>query len=386
MKNRSSRLHSLDSLRGAIMILMALDHAVFFVAKRHPLEYWGHPLPQYQDALLFLRRLSSHLCAPGFFFLMGVSMVLFADSRRRRGWTEGRIMRHFVARGLLLALIQQFVVNPAWFLGAMGSTEMLKSAGPSGGGTVYFNLDVLYCIGACMIALALLLRAREMVVLAVSLGAILATQVLMPSPENVGSPYSPLLRLLLIPGQTGVLLVNYPLIPWLGVSGLGIVSGRLILRDRERACRWLPVAGAILLGLFATVRIIGGFGNFHPPDGSDWISFLNLTKYPPSLAFIALTLGVDLLLLAFLAKLALAEQHPLLIFGRTALFFYIVHMYAYALGGLLFPEGAASPIVYLIWFGGLALLYPLCSWYGDFERRKGTCSKSSGSDFQTSEV
>ena len=371
MKQPDSRLPSLDALRGLIMILMALDHAVFFVAKRHPLEYWGNPLPQHQDAIWFLTRLLSHICAPGFFFLMGVSMALFAASRRKRGWSEGNITRHFVTRGLLLLLIQQFVVNPAWFLGTLGSTEILGSAGPpGGGGTVIFNLDVLYGLGACMILMSLFLRANALIVLLTSVFAIGVTQVLTPLPDQVNTLYSPLLRLLLIPGQTGMLLVSYPLIPWLGMTGFGLVFGRQLLHDRDRAFRSLWVVGAVSLVLFVVVRGMGGFGNLHPPSGADWVAFMNLTKYPPSPAFVLFFWGLVLLLLRLLSKLgsSLEQHHPFLIFGATALFFYTVHLYVYALSGLAFSSGAGLIATYLVWLMGLVLLYPLCTWYGSFKR------------------
>ena len=372
MREQSGRLRSLDGLRGAIMILMALDHAVFFVTQTHPLEYWGNPLPQYQDVLSFLTRLSAHLCAPGFFFLMGFSMILFADSRRCRDWSEKRIMCHFVARGLLLLIIQQFVVNPAWFLGTFGSTEMLGITGPpGGGGDVYFSFDVLYGLGACMIVLAMLLRFNEVILTMVSVGAIVVAQVLTPTPDQVDTLYSPLVRFLLIPGQTGMMLVNYPVIPWLGVAGLGLVFGKLVLRDRQRAFRWLTVASVVFLLLFATARIVGGFGNLYSPDGANWVAFLSLTKYPPSLAFIAFTLSVDLFLLILFTRFdRLAWHHPLLVFGRTALFFYVVHIYVYALSGFVFPTGAELAPAYLVWLIGLVLLYPLCRWYEGFKQKR----------------
>jgi len=372
VKQRSSRLPSLDALRGLIVMLMALDHAVFFVAKKHPLEYWGNPLPQHQDALWFLTRLSSHICAPGFFFLMGCSMVLFAASRRKRGWSESRITRHFLTRGLLLLVMQQFVVNPAWFLGTLGSTEVLGGAGPPGGGAeVVVNLDVLYGLGVCMVVMSLLLRVNGCIVLVTSLAALVVAQVLTPQPDQVDRLYSPLLRLLLIPGQTGLLLVSYPVVPWLGVTGLGLVCGQQVLDNRDRAFRWLPLVGGVSLALFVLVRGVGGFGNLHTPSAGDWIAFLNLTKYPPSLAFIMFTWGLVLLLLGLLARYAasLGQRHPLLTFGTTALFFYTVHLYVYALSGFAFPAGAGLASTYLVWLVGLALLYPLCTWYGDFKRR-----------------
>jgi len=350
-----------------MMILMALDHARFFVAKIHPLEIWNTPLPQYRDVASFLTRLSSHLCAPGFFFLMGVGMALFAESRRRHDWSEGRIARHFVLRGLLILFLQQFVVNPAWFLGTMGSTASLGDAG--GGGTAWFNLDVLYGLGACMALLSLLLRANGALVAVMSLGAIGATQVLLPAPEQADVVYSPLARMMLVPGQTGCLLVLYPIVPWVGIAGLGLAFGKWVARDCAGAFRWLPVAGVVFLVFFVVVRALGGFGNFHAPDGGSWVVFLNTTKYPPSLAFTLFTLGVDLLLLAFFSRFdpLLAWRDPLMVFGRTALFFYLVHLYLYALSGFVFTKGVSLGVVYGVWLVGLVVLYPLCRWYGRFK-------------------
>jgi len=368
----ASRLPSLDALRGLIVVLMALDHAVFFVARRHPLEYWGTPPPQHQDAFWMLTRLSSHICAPGFFFLLGCGMALFSASRREVGWSNGRITRHFLARGLVLLAIQQLVVNPAWFIGTFGSTAILGSAGPpGGGGMVYFNLDVLYGLGACMIAMSFLLRANGIVVAATSCAAIAATQVLTPRPEHVGTLYPPLERMLLIPGQTGILLVGYPIVPWLGVTGLGLVFGRRLLRHRDRAFRWLPAIGAASLTLFALLWGVWGVGNLRAPTGEGIADLLSLTKYPPSVAFLLFTCGVLALLLSLVARRQRppGQRSPLLVFGSAALFFYVVHLYVYAVSGLPLPAGTGLVPTYLVWLVGLAVLYPLCAWYGAFKRR-----------------
>lgn len=366
------RVSSLDALRGLMMILMALDHARFFVAKIHPLEYWGAPLPQYQNGVSFLARLCAHLCAPGFFFLMGVAMVLFAESRRQQDWSEMRIASHFFLRGLLLLFLQQFVVNPAWFLGTMGSTAILKNVG---GGTAWFNLDVLYGLGGCMMILALLLRANGALIAAVSVGAVAAGQMLMPAPEYADAAYSPLARMVLVPGQTGMLLVLYPLLHWVGIAGLGLAFGKWIVRDRAGAFRWLPVMGMGCLIFFAVLRALG-LGDLHAPDGGGWIAFLNVTKYPPSLVFILFTLGVDLLLLALLSRLdlLLAPRGPLLVFGKAALFFYVLHLYLYAFVGVAFPGRDSLGVTCMAWLVGLALLYPLCRWYGRFKARTAASS------------
>lgn len=293
-QTKKERLISLDGLRGLIIILMAIDHASWFISKIHPFEFWGISLPQYDSVLAFLTRFITHPCAPGFIFLMGTSMILFTESRRRIGWSEGRITRYFVIRGFLLLVIQQFIVNPAWYLGILGANPdvLQKGAWPGGGDSVVFQFEVLFSIGTSMIICSFLLRFKKLVIFIVSFGAIFTTQLLIPDSNNVGVLYSPLLRLLLIPGQTGILLVEYPLFPWLGLSGLGLLFGNELLQDKERAFRGAFVTGIAFLLAFALVRIFGGFGNFHPPIDNSWIAFLNVTKYPPSLTFFFITLGL----------------------------------------------------------------------------------------------
>src|SRR5436190_4841829 len=136
------RLLPLDALRGLIMVLMSLDHANYFVAREHGRgEFWFLPLPTYSDALTFLTRFVTHFSAPGFFFLMGAGMSLFAASRRRLGWTEGAISRHLLVRGALLIVLQLAVENRAWPLGLPPGVPDIFS--------LYFG--VLYGLGAAMI-------------------------------------------------------------------------------------------------------------------------------------------------------------------------------------------------------------------------------------------
>lgn len=369
----AKRLLSLDALRGLIMILMAVDHVSWFVGKVHQGEFWGIDLPRYPDVLSFLTRWLTHLCAPGFFFLMGVGMILFAASRRQAGWTENKIMLFFIKRGLLLILLQLVVVNGAWLLGTF--SEALKIIEPPGGGEdVRLYFGVLYGLGANMIGFALLLRLRANTafIALLSIGSILAVQSLTPGAPQSGVLFSPLLRVILIPGHTGLWQCFYPLIPWLGVTGFGIIFGELLLKNREKLFRYTAVVGTGCLIFFVFLRWTGGYGNFHAWDNG-WMSFLNVTKYPPSLSFILLTLGINFLLLYLFSRmehLLPRIGRPLLIFGRSALFFYIAHLYLFAVIGFAFPNGAAFQLMYLVWLLGLLLLYPMCRWYEGFKRSK----------------
>ena len=370
-KRSTQRLLWLDGLRGLIMVVMALDHASYFIARVHPGEFWGVPLPLYPDVVHFLTRLITHFCAPGFFFLMGTSMILFTDSRRQIGWSDRRITRFFALRGFILIIIQLLLENPAWALGMFSGTSHTTRP-PGGGEMVLLHFGVLYALGAAMIFWSFLLRFGSAVFVSLSIIAILATQLLIPSADNAGFLYSPLLRVLLIPGQTGVWQVFYPFVPWLGLAGLGLAFGRILRRDRDRAYRGAFIGGLAFLLLFGLFRTLGSFGDFHAPGGS-WIDFFNVTKYPPSLEFILLTLGVDLLLLFLLSRAETQLRRWgkfLVLFGSTALFFYIAHLYLYALIGFAFPNGTSFSVMYVLWFLGLVLLYPMCRWYKRFKEQK----------------
>jgi uncharacterized membrane protein len=373
------RFNSLDAHRGLIMVLMAIDHASYFIARAHSAEFWGARLPSYPDALWFLTRWITHLCAPGFFLLMGVGMALFGFSRLEAGWSENRITGFFALRGVFLILLQLFVENPAWGFGdrfaARGAMTFRGGIPGAGSGEdVYFG--VLFALGGAMIFWALMRRASSWVIALISLAAILATQWVTPDRNHASFPYSAILRLLIIPGYTNTWVVFYPVIPWLGVTGLGLLFGRLLHRDPFRARLIVASAAAGCLILFILVRSLGSFGNLNEVQPG-WMGFLNVVKYPPSLSFLAVTLSINFALIAVLMRLESALQsrfHPLLVFGRTPLFFYLLHLWIFALIGILFTRGGSLVTMYLVWFLGLAILYPLCFQYGRFKIRRPVTS------------
>ncbi len=368
---KQERLLSLDALRGLIMVLMAVDHSSYFIGKMHPAEYWGRPLPQYADVFSFLTRFISHPCAPGFFFLMGAGMILFAASRREQGWSENRILRFFIIRGMILIGLELFFINITWLLGMISSKTNFQSMGPGGGGDVRLAFLVLSALGFSMIFSSVLLRLGPVLLISLGGSATVLTQLLIPRPGNVDVLFSPLVRLILIPGQTGIMSVMYSILPWFGICCLGMGFGKLLVKDRNKTFKYALYVGILFILSFVVVRNLGSFGNIHAPEAG-WIGFLNLTKYPPSLTFVLLMLGLNLLCLVGFEKMNPGLQKwgkPLLTFGRTALFFYVLHLYVFAALSFAFPHGADLPLIYSFWLIVLVILYPFCLWYGKFKKR-----------------
>jgi uncharacterized membrane protein len=310
---------------------------------------------------------------------MGIGMALLIDARRQAGWEEGRITRFFVIRGLLLILLQLFVEDPAWMLGDLsaGTGVMVIRGGVPGGGTEgVIYLGVLFALGGGMIFWGFMRRVPFWFIGLISLAAVLVTQFVTPGPDHAASLYPPLLRLLIVPGHTNPWLISYPVVPWLGVTGMGLLFGELLKRDTHQAGRLAGWTGVGFLVLFVVVRITGGFGNLDEvPPG--WTGFLNVVKYPPSLAFLTMTLGINLLFMGMWgqAERCLASRyHPLMVFGRVALLFYLLHLWVYCLLGLLFKAGSGLATMYACWLLGLVILYPFCYGYHRFKRHKSLTS------------
>lgn len=365
-----ARLQWLDALRGLLIVLMAIDHASFFIDKVHRGEYWGMPLETYTNALDFLTRFVTHFCAPGFFVLMGIGMVLLAESRYRAGWSRGKVLRHFVLRGVVLIVLQILLEDPAWLVSNLiNPVEMLLP--PGGGGEVWIYLGVLYGLGTAMIFWGVLLPANIWAVLGISAGVVTVTQAFIPTLPDVYKLYSPFWRLLLIPGHTDALLVFYPLFPWIGIVGFGVVLGKLLVKDEARAYKTALITGAASLALFFVLRLFD-VGDFHPIAAPGWMAFFSMTKYPPSLVYILLTLGTVLLVLYLFVQLGARAPRwfqVLGVYGGAPLVFYLAHLYLYQFIGFAFPTGTHIGVMYALWLVGLLVLYPLCRWYGNFKRR-----------------
>ena len=366
--SKPKRSLALDALRGIIMVIMATRHAeIFLTPIITPPEFWGGTIPNLNFGVPYWTRLIGHTCPTGFAFLMGVGMALFTSSRLRSNWSHKKIVKHFFIRGIILICLQFIAANVIWFF---DNPSRLYPDHVQ----VIFYFGILYALGASMIINSFLLKLNWFFILFISLTWMVSAHLLMPAPELFYKEYPVIFRILLVAGQTGHTLVRFPVIPWVGVTGLGVVFGKIFVNNREKAYKISLFAGIISLILFFVVRLSGGFGNFKVYSGGDWRLFFYVSKLPPSIAYLTMTFGILFILLWILSKnedFLAKHAKPLLVFGRVSLFFYLAHTSILALTGqIFFRQGAGLVMMYLACSAVLVVLYFLCKAYYEFKITK----------------
>ncbi|WP_053845185.1 DUF1624 domain-containing protein [Paracidovorax avenae] len=316
----TSRLVSIDALRGLVIVFMLLDHVreTFFMHHQvtDPMVLADTP------PALFFNRVLAHLCAPVFIFLAGLSAFLYG-SRQPDGRRAATVF--LVQRGLFLVLLELTVVNFAWTFQWPPQV-------------VY--LQVIWVIGLSMLALALLLWLPRGVLVAVGLllvaGHNLLDGVHFPAGHVLHVPWAILHdRGWLAVGDGLRMRTSYPLLPWIGVIALGYAAGPWFTagadagQRRRRLVAWSVGA----LALFFALRWLNAYGDHPRALGATPLEtvmgFLNVTKYPPSLLFVALTLGLGLALLAAFERVPARAGwlRVLVAFGAAPMFFYVLHLY-----------------------------------------------------------
>ncbi len=336
-------------------MLMTADHAGSKLDAAHmhgdSARGWvaGTPLPAGE----FLTRWVTHLCAPTFVLLAGVSLALSVDKRAGQAGQT----RFLVTRGLLIAAL-----DPAWMSLAFGRYQ-------------HFLLAVLYAIGISMVCMARLRRLPSPVLLAGAL-VIQGAGELASRWSPTAQPWLALWRLVLVGGAPtdGRVVCAYPLLPWLSIMMLGWVLGRALLVPATSAARarGLALTGALLLGLFAALRGVDGYGNWDlHRDSLAPLQWLHVSKYPPSITFTCLELGLALSLLS----LFMAQDDPsrprrglqvLSLLGSSALFYYVLHVHLLAAAQALLGLDPRTHGLSKTWLGAsltLALLLWPCAWY-----------------------
>jgi uncharacterized membrane protein len=373
----TGRLPSIDTLRGIVMILMALDHVRDFVGPPgiSPTNLAQTTVP------LFLTRWITHLCAPAFFLLTGTGAYL---SLGRKGVPE--LSRYLLTRGVWLIVLELTLIR---CLGYQFNVDYQVTL-----------LVVIWALGWAMVTLAALVW--------LPLPAILTFGVVMIAGHNLLDGIrsaNPLWTILHAQGfvvnRPGfVVFVAYPLVPWIGVTALGYALGQIYRWNPERRRAFLVRCGLALLGAFVVLRGLNVYGDPAPwssqaSSALTIVSFLNVTKYPPSLLFLLMTLGPALLILRALDRGTTRPLTPALTFGRVPLFYFVLHLtlihllaviLCYAQNGAVHwmfesPDlgsypftpppgwGVSLPITYLLWVVVVVALYPVCAWFAGVKRR-----------------
>ena len=315
----NQRLLSIDALRGLVILFMLLDHVreTFFLHRQvaDPMNI------EITDPALFFSRTLAHLCAPVFVLLTGLSAYLYGEKYQGKRDVSAFLFK----RGLFLVLLEFTLVNFAW-------TFQLP---PS---VIY--MQVIWAIGVSMIALAALVWLPRPLLLILGLGIIAGHNLLDNLHFAAGSmmhvPWAILHdRGWIEVGDSLRMRTSYPVLPWIGVIALGYCLGPWFTRSTPPALRqrYLLLAGSGALLGFMLLRLFNGYGEApwasHDSAMHSVMSFFNITKYPPSLLFLALTLGVGLLLLLTFER---AQQRKwistLAVFGAAPMFFYLLHLYA----------------------------------------------------------
>jgi len=373
-----ARLESIDVVRGVIMILMAIDHTrdFFGIPGQNPTDLSS------ATAALFLTRWITHFCAPVFFLLTGTGAYL---SLRRRSPRE--LSWFLLTRGLWLILLDVVLLRCLAY---------------------QFNFDfrvtmllVLWALGWAMITLAALVRLPVSV--AVTFGAVLiAGHNLLDTVRSA----NPLWAILHAPGfvlntPEHVVFAAYPLIPWIGVTAVGYGLGQVYGWSAGRRRAFLLRLGLALSLAFLVIRGLNVYG-----DPSRWtrqktaaltvLSFLNTTKYPPSLLFLLMTIGPALVLLSLVDGRTPRILKPALVIGKVPLFYYVLHFFLIHLLAVLVcrlrygsahwmfesPDlahypftappgwGFSLPGVYLVWAFVVVATYPLCRWFATLKQRR----------------
>jgi uncharacterized membrane protein len=374
------RIQSVDLLRGVIMAIMMLDHTRDFVLAD---LFDPTDITRTYPALFFTRWVT-HFCAPVFVFLAGTGVYF----QEMRGKTKRELSWFLVTRGLWFVGLELVVFRPLIFFNA-------NYAG------LLAYLQVIWAIGWSMIVLAVVIHLPLRAIAAMSLVMIALHNTL----DRVHAT-GPLWHILhergeIFPfGYPGPAVdVLYPLIPWIGVMWAGYAFGSLYRKPdtaRRRALLWL---GAAFTLAFVLLRIANIYGDpirwsTQPTATKTVLSFLALSKYPPSLLFLMMTLGPALLFLVCVDRPTDSRLvKPLIVYGKVPMFFYVLQwatthtlaIVAYKLAGKptdsLFADDFTVPapaagigfgllMVYVLWILGLVLLYPLCRWFADVKARR----------------
>ncbi|ALD03141.1 DUF1624 domain-containing protein [Acinetobacter albensis] len=368
----SQRLQAIDALRGLVILIMMVDHV-------RETFYLHHQVPDPMlisgtDESLFFSRILAHLCAPVFVVLTGLSAYLYQAKNNSIAMTRMFLLK----RGLFLIFLELIVINFAW-------------TGQFPPDVIY--LQVIWAIGLSMVVLAGLIGFSQPLLWVISLSIIFGHNLL----DQVSFQHLPIVQnIWFILHERGWIELgehirfrtSYPLLPWIGVITLGYCIGYTVFnsaQDIAKRNKILMGFGLSSICLFFILRTMNVYGDqawsMMPTSLETIMSFMNLTKYPPSLLFILWNVGLGLILLVFIQKVENKNWiKPLIIFGSVPMFFYIVHLYvlkalyllAIEVFGKTHGEYFGVDHVSSLWLISIMLsilLYPLMLKFSDFKHR-----------------
>tara|TARA_A100000171_G_scaffold51660_1_gene66665 strand:- start:22369 stop:23550 length:1182 start_codon:yes stop_codon:yes gene_type:complete len=377
MVPKTNRIESIDVLRGVVMVIMALDHVRDYF---HYGSFFVDPTNiDTTTPALFFTRFITHYCAPVFVFLAGTAAFLYGSKK-----TKPELFKFLITRGIWLIFLEMVVNNLIWTFDLTWSIQIFQ---------------VIWAIGVSMVCLSFLIYLPKKIILI--LGVILiAGHNLLDGIVMQGQSFQDIVWYVLhqqnalVVNQNHLIIVQYPLLPWIGLMALGYVFGTLYQRDFvvEVRKKWLLGLGFGALAVFFIVRGLNTYGDLTPwvvqeNTTKTILSIFNVTKYPPSLLFFCITLGPALIFLYAFENTKNKLTDFFLVFGRVPLFYYFLHVliiHLMALIGILIfggnPQdmiltaqgfmnanlstyGYSLEVVYLVWLGVVLLLYPLSKKY-----------------------
>jgi uncharacterized membrane protein len=387
---RAYRLTAIDVLRGLAIVLMAIDHTRDFFLFGTDMDPLANPDV---STVVFATRWITHFCAPVFVLLAGTSAGLMAARKGRR-----ELAGFLFTRGVWLIAVEMFLISTAWTFSPRGIAQV--------GGLTWTALGVIWAIGASMVALAGLQWLGRRACFALGVAVVAAHNLLdpiWPASQLLDRQWPVWVALhssMSTPAGPFLFVFRYPLLPWIGVMLLGFGMASVFERAPARRNTILLAAGAGITAGFCLLRAWGVYGDPNPwqqqPGGTvaTVIDFLNLSKYPPSLLFLMMTLGPAAMLCAVADRISGGipgmVKDALITFGRAPFAFYVAHLYLLHLASVLlgvvqgfsldqmmissrfYPRGfgVGLPAVYLVWALAVALLYPLCRWVAAVKARR----------------
>jgi uncharacterized membrane protein len=357
------RIESIDVVRGIVMVIMALDHTRDFLTN---LDYQPTDLTK-ASSILFLTRFITHYCAATFVFLAGTSAFLTIS----RGKTKNQAAKFLLSRGLWLIFLELTIIRFAWIMDLDYH---------------FIFLQVIWAIGFSMIVLAALIYLPMPVIAAFGLILIFGHDLF---DRFVPISFNPVETTIwdfahvsgIVKFGSVNVMVFYPFIPWIAVMALGYCFGAVFKMDAEKRRKLLLTFGCCAILLFIAIRAFNFYGD--PANWTDqhiWyrdvLSFINISKYPPSLDYLLITLGPVMLLLAALENVHNRVSDIFLVYGRVPLFYYILHLYLLRLLTLLtFVVNGKQHgysfnlwVVYLVWLTAVVILYFPCRWFMKYKQ------------------